>query len=166
MCARLGPHVKFIETGNPNARVMIVGEAPGRLSIQRGRPFTGTSGLRMLRAEVPDLDRRVIFSDAIRCLPPGNRTPRADERRACRPFLLQEIDLVRPRRIICFGRVALRAVLGHAPDIPVPQWLPLHRKKGAIPVIAMPHPAYAMRQKRAYRERYRRVWRRLARLFL
>ena len=140
---------------------MIVGEAPGRLSIERGAPFLGTSGQRMLRSEFPDLDRRVFFSDAIKCLPPANRTPRAGECRACRPFLLREIELLRPRRIVCFGRVALRAVLGDVPDVPVPQWLPLRRTLNRTPVVALPHPAYAMRQKRAYRTRYRRLVRQL-----
>lgn len=135
---------------------MVVGEAPGRLSIERGAPFMGTSGMRMLRSVWPDLDRRVHFADAVRCLPAGNRTPRAAERAACRPFLLREIALLRPRRIVCLGRIAFEAVTGERVAVPVPRWLPLRRGR----VIAIPHPAYAMRQRRAYRARYLRLVRR------
>lgn len=107
-----------------------------------------------------DLDASAFFTDAVKCLPPGNRTPLQSERRACTPFLRREMEILRPRRALTFGRPALEAFLEAAgrsdllPTGPVAGWLPA-RIPGSFPLLALPHPAYAMRQKRAYVKRYR-----------
>ncbi len=107
-------HVIFGE-GNSHAPIFIIGEAPGRDEDLQGRPFVGKSG--QLLDKILDacgFSRRdhVFISNIIKCRPPGNRTPLPDEIGECKPFLIQQIELIDPKILILLGATALRSMVG------------------------------------------------------
>ena len=101
--------------GDPHARLMFIGEGPGRDEDLQGRPFVGRSGellTRMIRAI--GLEREDVYiCNVVKCRPPQNRTPEQDEAEACLPFLREQFLLVHPQVIVLLGATAARAVLGN-----------------------------------------------------
>jgi uracil-DNA glycosylase len=138
-------HVVFSD-GNPQGRVMVVGEAPGANEDRTGLPFVGAAGklLDLLLASI-DLSRRdsVYICNVIKCRPPGNRNPLPDEIGACAPFLRRQIELVRPEAILGVGTFAGQLLTGK--DIP------LGRLRGEVysyegtPLVVTYHPAALLR---------------------
>jgi DNA polymerase len=132
--------------GNPQADLMFVGEAPGADEDLRGEPFVGRAGqlltdiiergMGMTRAEV-------YICNVIKCRPPDNRNPEADEVATCEPFLFRQIDLVRPRVIVGLGTFAVQAVLKIKTPISKLRgnW---HEVRG-IKMMPTFHPAYLLR---------------------
>lgn len=99
--------------GEPDARVMLIGEGPGEQEDIQGVPFVGRAGkllddmLRMI-----ELDRsRVYIANIVKCRPPHNRDPLPEEREACAPWLRRQIDIVDPEIIICLGRIAATSII-------------------------------------------------------
>lgn len=135
--------------GPEGARILLVGEAPGRQEDLEGRPFVGVAGATLATAlEKAGLSRADVFvTNAVKCRPPENRRPRADELLACRPYLLSQIESLRPRVIVALGRTALTDLVGSAPSIERARRR--HLTVGGTPVIATYHPAssrYARRR--------------------
>src|SRR5213079_3347746 len=100
--------------GNPQARVMFVGEAPGRDEDLAGEPFVGRSGklLDLMMAAI-GLDRtRAYIANIIPWRPPGNRTPTPQETQICLPFVRRQIELVDPDVLVCLGNPSSQALLG------------------------------------------------------
>lgn len=138
--------------GHPQAHWMIVGEAPGEQEDLKGEPFVGAAGqlldamlaaLGLTRAEAPPA-AQVFIANTLKCRPPRNRNPEADELARCEPFLRQQIALVQPRIILAMGRFALQLLLRS--DEPVGKLRGrVHRYEG-VPVVATYHPAYLLRQ--------------------
>ena len=99
--------------GNPSARVMLIGEAPGREEDLEGRPFVGRSGKlldRMLAAI--GLDRSSVYiANIVPWRPPGNRTPTPRETAICLPFILRQIELVDPDILVCLGNPSTQTLL-------------------------------------------------------
>jgi len=133
--------------GNPAADWMIVGEAPGAEEDRRGEPFVGRAGKlldEMLHAV--GLDRGTVFiANILKCRPPNNRDPAAEESAACRGFLDRQIDLVQPRIIVAVGRIAAQHLLGT--DVPVGRLRGRRHELAAsgVPVVVTYHPAYLLR---------------------
>lgn len=101
--------------GNPDARLLLIGEAPGAEEDASGQPFVGRAGklLEQLLAEAGlDSDRDLYIANVIKCRPPGNRKPSRAEIAACRPWLAQQLCLQRPQLIGLLGATALEALLG------------------------------------------------------
>jgi DNA polymerase len=101
--------------GNPNARLLLVGEAPGAEEEACGQPFVGRSGRlleAMLAAAGLDSERDLYIANVIKCRPPGNRKPSRTEIETCRPWLERQIALVRPQLVLLVGATALEALLG------------------------------------------------------
>lgn len=100
--------------GNPGARVIFLGEAPGNAEDLTGRPFVGPSGKFLDRLFAENSLRRKDFfiSSVIKCHPPKNRTQRADELLKCEDWWRAQIKIIKPRIIVLLGRVALKEVLG------------------------------------------------------
>ena len=101
--------------GNPEARLMLIGEAPGAEEDARGLPFVGRSGqlLSGLIAEAGlDEEQDLYICNVIKCRPPGNRKPTAQEIDQCRPWLEQQMTLIKPPLVLLAGATALRAMLG------------------------------------------------------
>lgn len=100
--------------GDPNARLMFIGEGPGRDEDLQGRPFVGASGQlldRMIHAI--GMERTEVYiANVVKCRPPQNRNPEPDEAAACLPYLRQQFVLVSPKVIVLLGKVACRFVLG------------------------------------------------------
>ncbi|WP_062016440.1 uracil-DNA glycosylase family protein [Aureimonas sp. AU4] len=138
-------------SGRPDARLMMVGEAPGRDEDLMGEPFTGRSGQllnRMLAAIGLERDA-VRITNTVFWRPPGNRTPTPAETETCLPFTLRHIELVRPRVLICLGSPSAKALLHIEEGIMRARgrWSSLRLADGTeIPAMAMLHPAYLLRQ--------------------
>ncbi len=101
--------------GNPAARLMLIGEAPGAQEDSAGLPFVGRSGQlldQLLENVGIDSNRDAFVCNVIKCRPPDNRRPRPEEKAACRPWLDQQIGLVNPAVILLAGATAMEAVLG------------------------------------------------------
>ncbi|MFT4173340.1 MAG: uracil-DNA glycosylase [Rhodocyclaceae bacterium] len=132
--------------GDREADWMIVGEGPGAEEDERGEPFVGQAG-RLLDAMLPAIglarDKNVYIANAVKCRPPGNRTPQPDEMAACRPYLVRQIELVRPKLILAMGRPAVQTLLGGEPRISASRGKVFHYE--SIPVVVTYHPAYLLR---------------------
>jgi DNA polymerase len=121
--------------GNPNARLLLVGEAPGAEEEACGQPFVGRSGRlleAMLTAAGLSSERDLYIANVIKCRPPGNRKPSRSEIEACRPWLERQIALVRPQLVLLVGATALEALLGVRGGITRlrGQWLHLETSQG------------------------------------
>ena len=99
--------------GNPNARLVFVGEGPGRDEDMQGKPFVGRAGKLLTKIiEAMGLTRKDVYiCNVVKCRPPGNRNPEADEVAACEPFLLKQIRSINPEIIVCLGSVATSLLL-------------------------------------------------------
>ena len=131
--------------GNPDADVMVIGEAPGEQEDLRGEPFVGPAGelLDKILASIR-LDRTTVYiANVLKHRPPGNRTPLPDEVRACAPFLQRQIDLVQPKLIIALGNSAAHALLGTKLAMGKLRQQ-IHWYQG-IPLVATYHPAALLR---------------------
>ena len=100
--------------GNPRAELMFVGEGPGADEDEQGEPFVGRAG-QLLNKMIDAMGLRreeVYIANVVKCRPPGNRTPERDECDTCSPFLMRQIDIVRPKAIVALGAVASKNLLG------------------------------------------------------
>jgi len=136
--------------GNPEAEVMLVGEAPGSEEDLQGKPFVGKAGQlldRMLGAI--GLDRTGVFIvNTVPWRPPGNRAPSPEEMAQCRPFLLRQIELAAPRLLVTLGNVPTRALFSTAAGITRMrgQWQELTLGRHRVRALPTLHPAYLLRQ--------------------
>lgn len=101
-------------TGNPNASIMFVGEAPGFYEDKQGIPFVGAAGKLLNELlESAGLSRTDIYiANVIKCRPPDNRDPLPDEVETCKPFLFQQIELIKPKVVCTLGNFAMQTLLG------------------------------------------------------
>jgi uracil-DNA glycosylase len=135
--------------GNPDARLMFVGEAPGRDEDIEGLPFVGRSGKlldRMLAAI--GLDRTSVYiANIVPWRPPGNRTPTPQESQICLPFILRQIELADPDILVCLGGPSAQALLGIKDGITKTRgrWFNFDTGKREIRAIATFHPAFLLR---------------------
>jgi uracil-DNA glycosylase family 4 len=100
-------------TGNPNADIMVIGEAPGRDEDEQGKPFVGRAGQLLTKIlEAIDFKREDVFiCNILKCRPPGNRDPEKKEVAECEPYLQKQIELINPEFILVLGRIALNTLL-------------------------------------------------------
>lgn len=140
--------------GNPVADLMFVGEAPGADEDARGEPFVGRAG-QLLTKIIEAIGMRrdeVYIANLIKCRPPGNRNPESDEVEQCEPFLVRQVDAIKPKVIIALGKFAAQALLKTGD--------PITRLRGRVfnyrgaSLIPTFHPAYLLRNPSAKRE----VW--------
>ncbi len=149
-CRRCGlwqgrSHIVF-GVGDPDADVMFVGEGPGADEDRQGEPFVGragqllndiiTKGMRLRREDV-------YIANVVKCRPPGNRDPEPDEVASCEPFLIRQIELVRPRVLVALGRFAAQTLLRS--NAPVSRLRGQWRDYQGIPLMPTFHPAYLLR---------------------
>lgn len=135
--------------GNPRARVMFVGEAPGREEDLEGLPFVGPSGrfLDRMMAAI-GLDRTSAYiGNVVPWRPPGNRTPTPQETETCLPFIKRQIELADPEVLVCLGAPSAQALLGIKEGIRRSRgrWQAYDTGGRAIRAIATYHPAYLLR---------------------
>ena len=104
-----------VGVGNPDSKVLFIGEGPGQNEDLQGEPFVGRGGKlldKMLAAVHLDRNKNIYIANIVKCRPPQNRVPEPDERSACMPYLRQQVALVRPKIIVCLGSTPTRALLG------------------------------------------------------
>lgn len=145
--------------GNPQAPVMLIGEAPGEDEDRQGKPFVGVSGklLDRMLAQI-GLDRgKVYIANILPWRPPGNRSPTQAEIAACLPFLERHVELVRPKLLVALGGVSAKTLLNRAEGITRlrGQWRSYEGAGPPIPLMPMLHPAYLLRNPIAKREAWR-----------
>ena len=138
-------HVVF-GIGNPSARLMFVGEGPGRDEDLKGEPFVGRAGQLLTDIITKGMGLRredVYIANVVKCRPPQNRNPEPDEVASCEPFLKKQIELIRPEIIVALGKFAVQTLLQSK--------LPITRLRGNwhtyVGIKLMPtfHPAYLLR---------------------
>lgn len=135
--------------GNPKARVMFIGEAPGSDEDRQGVPFVGRSGqlLDRMMAAI-SLDRtKAYISNIIPWRPPGNRTPTAEEAAVCVPFIKRHIALVRPEVLVCLGATPAKHLLGVETGITRLRGRWMRYQEDGLDIAVLPtfHPAYLLR---------------------
>ncbi len=137
-------HIVFGD-GSPRAELMFIGEGPGEEEDLQGLPFVGAAG-QLLNRMLGKLGLRreeVYIANVVKCRPPGNRNPEADETGQCLPFLLKQIEAIQPRVIVTLGRVATEALLKTL--APITQLRGKWQKYGKIKVMPTFHPSYLLR---------------------
>jgi len=136
--------------GDENAGWLFIGEGPGAEEDARGEPFVGQAG-KLLDAMLAAIGLKrgedVYIANAVKCRPPGNRTPEAAEMMACFPFLKRQIELIQPKLIVLLGRAAVNSVLGEEGSLASLRGKTLAFRDGdrEIPVLVTYHPAYLLR---------------------
>ena len=134
-------------SGNQQADWMVIGEAPGAEEEQQGTPFMGQSGqLLTAMIEAMGLKREQVYiTNVLKCRPPENRDPDADEMMACHSFLRRQIALLQPKVILAVGRVAAQNILDSTELMKDLRGKVFEYKDSGIPVVATYHPAYLLR---------------------
>ncbi len=142
--------------GNPDAHVLVIGEAPGNDEDLQGKPFVGRSGQLLDRMlAMIGLDRRaddpaasVLITNTIFWRPPGNRKPTEAETATCMPFVSRLVEVMRPRLILCVGATPTQRMMNLTEGILKlrGRWFDLAVGDSTIPLLATLHPAYLLRQ--------------------
>lgn len=149
-CERCGlcrtRHNMVFGVGNPNADLMLVGEGPGEQEDLQALPFVGPAGkLLDEMLSIIDVSRKTncYIANIVKCRPPGNRDPIEEEQDACFPFLQQQIAFVKPKVIVCLGRIAARRLI--SPDYRITrehgQWI----SRDGVWYTAIYHPSALLR---------------------
>ena len=145
---KLAPHRTHLVfgVGNPRARLVFVGEAPGRDEDLQGEPFVGRAGQLLTEIITKGMKVRrddVYIANVIKCRPPDNRNPEPDEVASCEPFLLRQLELIGPEVIVALGKFAVQTLL--RVKTPITQlrgrWYDYH----GIKLMPTFHPAYLLR---------------------
>ena len=143
--------------GNPAADLMFVGEGPGEQEDLRGIPFCGRAGellTNMIEKGLEISRSEVYICNIVKCRPPKNRTPLADEVSTCKPFLDGQIAAVQPKVIVTLGKPATSLLLGH--DVAITRTRGTWHDYQGIPLMPTFHPAFLLRQYTAQNRRL--VW--------
>lgn len=132
-------------TGNPRARLVFVGEGPGRDEDLQGKPFVGLAGQLLTKIiQAIQLTREEVYiANIIKCRPPGNRNPEPDEIRSCEPFLIKQLQAIRPGLICALGTFAAQTLLKTEDKISLLRGR-FHSYQG-IPLMPTYHPAFLLR---------------------
>jgi DNA polymerase len=138
-------HTVFGE-GDVEARIFFVGEAPGENEDQTGRPFVGKAGqlLDKMIAAMGLSRGQVYIANTVKCRPPGNRVPMPDETAACTPYLVRQLEVVRPHAIVTLGLPAAKFMLGD-PKLTMGRTRGQWRQWRGIPLMPTYHPSYVLR---------------------
>lgn len=140
--------------GNPQARLVLVGEAPGREEDEKGEPFVGEAGRlldRILFAMGLQRDE-VYICNVLKCRPPNNRNPEPNEVATCEPFLIRQLASIRPQVIVALGLFAVQTLLQS--KMPISRLRGTWQQYQGIPLMPTYHPAYLLRNPNGKRE----VW--------
>jgi uracil-DNA glycosylase len=131
--------------GDPHAQLVCVGEAPGAKEDETGRPFVGQAGQLLTKIlGAIDLTREQVFiCNVLKHRPPGNRNPRPEEVEACSPYLIRQLELIKPKVIVAFGTFAAQTLLNT--KTPLGQLRGLVHRYHGIPLIVTYHPAALLR---------------------
>jgi len=131
--------------GNRQAKWMFIGEAPGGEEDRQGEPFVGRAGqlLNAILFAIGLTREEVYIANVLKCRPPGNRDPRPEEVIQCEPYLLRQINLIKPRLIVALGRHAAHSLL--KTEVPLGKLRGQRLSYHGTPLIVTYHPAYLLR---------------------
>lgn len=131
--------------GNPNSKIMFIGEGPGEQEDLKGEPFVGPAGLLLDdMLSIIDLDRsKVYIANIVKCRPPRNRDPLDEEQLACSEYLQNQIALVKPKIIVCLGRIAATRLI--RPDFRITKEHGTWTQRDGIEWTAIYHPSALLR---------------------
>lgn len=143
--------------GNPHAALVFVGEAPGADEDAQGRPFVGSAGQLLTRiiAAMEMKRQDVYICNILKCRPPGNRNPQPDEIAACEPFLIRQIEAIRPQVICTLGSFAAHTLLKS--EAPISTLRGRFQRYRGIPLMPTYHPAYLLRNPGAKKQAWEDV---------
>ena len=147
--------------GVPHPLVMIIGEGPGRDEDESGLPFVGKAGKYLdtwLKAVGLSRDENCFIANIVKCRPPNNRDPHPEEKFACLPYLYKQIDILKPKVILCVGRISAQVLYGSDDGIGA-----LRKKQAnidSIPIVSTYHPSAVLRNENLKRP----VWEDLKKL--
>ena len=132
--------------GDPKARLVFIGEGPGKEEDESGRPFVGPAGRLLTRIiQAMGLGREEVYiTNVVKCRPPGNRNPKEDEIEACRTWLEPQLTALEPEIIVALGKVAAQNLLRTA--TPISALRGVMADLGGVPLMPTFHPAYLLRQ--------------------
>ncbi|NIM98397.1 MAG: uracil-DNA glycosylase [candidate division Zixibacteria bacterium] len=140
--------------GNPQAKLMLIGEAPGREEDLQGEPFVGAAGklLDAMLAAINFKREDVFIANILKCRPPENRDPRPEEIETCKPYLLRQIQLIQPKIILALGRISAQVLL--ETKSPLGQLRGKFHDFNGIKLLVTYHPAALLR----YQQYKRPAW--------
>ncbi len=142
-------HNVVVGVGNPNAEVMFIGEGPGENEDIQGEPFVGRAGKlldKMLLAVDLERGKNIYIANIVKCRPPQNRDPKPEEQEQCIDWLREQVRLIRPKIIVCLGRIAAQRIID--PDLKITRDHGKWFQKGGILMMPMLHPAALLRDPR------------------
>ena len=148
-CTKCGLHKTRTQTvfgvGNPTASWMFIGEAPGADEDRQGEPFVGRAGqlLNAMLFAIGLKREEVYIANVLKCRPPGNRDPQPEEVAQCEPYLIRQIEHIRPKLIVALGRHAAHSLL--KTEVPLARLRGQRLSYHGIPLIVTYHPAYLLR---------------------
>ncbi len=150
--AKLGRHTIVFGDGDPNARLIFVGEGPGADEDAQGLPFVGRAGqlLNNMIGAMGLSREQVYIANIVKCRPPQNRVPEPQEANTCSPFLFRQIDVIRPEVIVALGSTAATYLLGAKSPLTALRGR-VHSFHGAKLIVTY-HPAYLLRDPRQKKE--------------
>ena len=139
-------HNVVVGVGRPDAKVLFIGEGPGENEDLQGEPFVGRAGAlldKMLNAVDLDRSRIIYIANIVKCRPPQNRDPLPEEQEACIGWLRNQVALLRPKIIVCLGRIAGMRLI--KPDLKITKEHGLFFEKNGVAMMATLHPAALLR---------------------
>ena len=152
-CSKCEPcktrHNVVFGVGNTNADVMFIGEGPGENEDLQGEPFVGRGGQlldKMLCAVDLDREKNIYIANIVKCRPPHNRDPKPEEQEMCIDWLRNQVKLIKPKIIVCLGRIAALKIIRS--DSKITKEHGVFIKKGNVEMMAMYHPAAVLRDPR------------------
>ena len=134
--------------GDPNAEVLFIGEAPGANEDQQGEPFVGRAGklLDDMLAMIGLSRKNIYITNSVKCRPPENRDPLGEEKDACRGYLRQQVRLMKPKIIVCLGRISAMELI--KPDFKISREHGQFFDRNGTLMMALYHPAALLRDPR------------------
>ena len=142
-------HNVVVGVGSPKAEVMFIGEGPGENEDLQSEPFVGRAGKlldKMLTAVDLDRNQNIYIANIVKCRPPKNRDPKPEEQEMCIDWLRNQVRLIRPKIIVCLGRIAAARII--KPDIKITREHGQFIEKNGVLMMAMLHPAAILRDPR------------------
>ena len=155
-CSLAGQRTNIvIDRGNPESKVLLIGEGPGQQEDLQGRAFVGRAGLlldEIMKAVDLSTEKDMLIANVVKCRPPNNRDPLPSEVAACEPFLHRQIALLQPRLILAVGRIAAQNLLKTDASLADLRRRCHYMGQSPWPVVVTYHPAYLLRQPLAKRK--------------
>ena len=145
-CSLGATRIKFVfGVGNPKAEIVLIGEAPGADEDAKGEPFVGRAGqlLNKILEAIHFKREDVYICNILKCRPPNNRDPRPEEVQQCEPYLWKQLEIIKPKIILCLGRISAQVLLKTADSLTKLREN-VHDYRG-IPLLVTYHPAALLR---------------------